>query len=170
MRLGKMPVIEPPHPWRSIAPVAIGGLTDGGYLPTSDIFLAVTSAGRGLFDTTTGEKIGRDREGRGDWLDSIQLTATSIAPHAGVQVRIAGLSGGGLPHSTRDGWHLEIAAPAWPKIAVFLEPLGSSVLVEHRAAGARKLFEDYEPRVVGFSDTGRSFVIATSDTLYFVAR
>ncbi|HWA24285.1 MAG TPA: hypothetical protein VG734_01325 [Lacunisphaera sp.] len=169
-RLSKMAVVQPPSPWRPVISVAIGGLADGGYLPDSDIFLAITSSGRGLFEAMTGKRIGRDREDGGAWIDEIQLTATSIAPHEDVQVRIAGLSGGGLPHSTRDGWRLEMAAPDWPRIAVFLQPLGCSVLVENRASGARKIFDDYEPRVVGFSETGRSFVIGTSDTLYFFGR
>ena len=85
-------------------------------------------------------------------------------------MRIAGLAGGGLPHSTSDGWHVEVASPDWPRVAVFLEPLGCSVLIEDRASDAQKLFEDYEPRVIGFSETGRSFVIGTSDTLYFFTR
>lgn len=169
-RLAAMPEEAPPPPWRPVDTVPIGGFTDGGYLPGSDTFLAISSMGRGLFDALTGEKIGRDRESHGDWMDHIQLTAQSIAPQAGIEVRIGGLSGGGLPLHTRDGWHLELTAPCWPYIAVFLEPPGVSVILEERAAGARKFFEDCEPHVVGFSPTGRSFVIGTSSELIFFTR
>jgi hypothetical protein len=169
-RLLKMPIVRPAAPWKPLPPVAIGGLTEGGYLPDSDDFLAITSAGRGLFDGTTGEKLGRDHDDSGSWIDEIHLVAASIAPKEGVQVKVAGLAGGGLPRSTKDGWRVESAAPDWPKEAVFLESIGSSVFIEDRAAGAQKIFEDYEPRVYGFSETGRSLVIGTSDTLYFFTR
>lgn len=169
-RLSKMPILPPQPPWRAMPPVAIGGFTEGGYLPSSDLFLAISSSGRGLFEAKTGEKIGRDRDESGAWLDPILLTAESIAPHADMRVRIAGLSGGGLPLSTRDGWTLEIAAPDWPETAVFLQPPGGSVLSERHASEARKIFADHEPRVVGFSETGQSFVVGTSHTLYFFTR
>lgn len=170
LRLSRMPITSPAPPWNAVQPAAVGGLTEGGFLSDSDMFLAITSSGRGLFDGMTGARIGRDHDDSRAWIDEIRLVADSISPKDGIQVKIAGLAGGGLPLSTSDGWHLELAAPDWPKHAFFLGSLGSCVFIESHAFTSRKIFEDYEPRVFDFSETGRCLVIGTSNTLYFFTR
>ncbi|MDP3070473.1 MAG: hypothetical protein Q8N18_09305 [Opitutaceae bacterium] len=170
MRLAKMPITAPKEPWTSLPQIAIGGLREAGFLPGSDTLLVISSSGRGLFDALTGKRIGRDEEGSEKCLDEIRLTAVSIVPKEGIKVRVAGLAGGGLPLSTNDGWRVQEAAPDWPRMAVYLQPPGCSVFVEQRASGAQKIFEDCELRVCGFSETGRSLIVGTSDTLYIFTR
>ena len=61
-RILAAPVAPPPTPWRLVGSFSVGGLTGVGFAPRSDMVLVVSSAGRGVFDCTTGEP---DRRGPG---------------------------------------------------------------------------------------------------------
>lgn len=61
-------------------------------------------------------------------------------------------------------------APDWPLQSIVIEPPGCSVLHERSADGCAKIEEDYEIRAFGFSDTGRSFVVAVSHSLMIHSR
>lgn len=161
-----------PSPWRRGPVHAVGGLTEVGYVPESDLLLVVTSTGRGLFDCTRGVRVARDRTPPeiGGWYDEIGLLALGIGPVEQQFIRLAGLHGGGLHRMTRDGWSLEIVAPDWPRQSIIIQPPGSFVLVDRFAAGCVKIEEDFEIRAFGFSDTGRSFVVALSHTLLVYSR
>lgn len=167
-RLSAMPVEPPPAPWRLVSEHAVGGLTDVGFGEGSDLLLVISHAGRGVFDCLTGERVARDRaEYVGhEWH---RLRAEGIGPLAGKVVVTAGLYGGGLPRVTQDGWSCTVASPDWPDEAVFLEPPGRSIEVEHRASGCVKVYQ-YEVRAVGFSWTGQTFVIANPSTLRIFRR
>ncbi len=157
-------VCDVPPPWRRLQVWAVGGLFQVGYADGSDLLLVLSSQGRGVFDCITGEKLARDYQEAHDFFDPIKLTAAGFGPLAGQTVRMAGLFGGGLPLTTRDGWGLEAQARTWPTHSVFLsapstrEPL----CIGEDGAG--------EMRACGFSETGRSFVIATSCDLTVYAR
>jgi hypothetical protein len=148
-------------------------ITEVGYAPDTDFLLAVTSTGRGLFDCISGQQVARDRtspdEG-GSWYDDTGLLALGIGPVEQRFIRIAGLHGGGLPRGARDGWSLELVAPDWPLQSLIIQPPGRSVLIERFADGCTKIEQDYEIRAFGFSDTGRSFVVASSRTLTIYSR
>jgi hypothetical protein len=90
-----------------------------------------------------------------DGFDPILLTADGIGPLAGQSVRVAGLFGGGLPRTTHDGWFLEAQARAWPTHSIYLRAPHTREPVCAGEDGACML------QAYGFSETGRSFVIAT---------
>lgn len=142
----------------------VGGLIQVGYATGSDLLLVLSGNGRGVFDCLTGQKLARDYDEASDGFDPIRLTAAGLGPIEGQTVRVAGLYGGGLPRTTFDGWFLEAQARAWPKHSIYL-----------RAPAAREpvcIDDDgvCELRAYGFSETGRSFIIATSCDLTMFTR
>ncbi len=157
-------VQSPPAPWRPVQVFAVGGLFGVGYATGSDLLLVLSSQGRGVFDCLTGEKLARDYNEAHDFFDLIRLTAAGFGPLAGQSIRIGGLFGGGLPLTTTDGWCLEAQARAWPTHSVFLTAPGSREPICVGEDGA------CEFRACGFSETGRTFIIATSCDLTIFAR
>jgi hypothetical protein len=75
-------------------------------------------------------------------------------------IRLAGLAGGGLPNIGRDGWWLIGVTLAWPETHVLLG--GPRGWIFDPRTPFTKLATESELRACGFSDTGESFVIATS--------
>jgi len=110
-QLRVLPIQPPPSPWKRVASYAVGGLTEIGFANQSDLVLVVSSNGRGVFDCTSGERLARDDDTADWWYDPVQLQAAGIGPLDGQFIRLAGLHGGGLPLSTRDGWSLWLVAP-----------------------------------------------------------
>lgn len=144
-----------------------------GYAEGSDWLLVISSQGRGLFDCLIGARIARDYAepvGATDWYDEIGLIARGISAIENQPVRLAGLHGGGLPRFTKDRWGLELVAPNWPLTGVVLSPPHQSIFVESHSQGCVKISEDSEIRACGFSETGRSFVVAMSHMLEIYAR
>jgi hypothetical protein len=163
-RLRRIPLGQPPAPWRRADSYAVGGLTEVGFAEQSDLLLVVSSQGRGLFDCLTGVRIARDPKAPDDgWYDEVRLTASGIGPLGDQLIRLSGLHGGGLSACTDDGWGVTRIAPDWPLEAIVLDPPGSSVLYEGHAEGCIKIAEDFEFRAYGFSGTGLSLIVATSD-------
>lgn len=162
-----------PTPWRIVSTAFVGGLIEVGYAPKSDLVLVVSHDGRGGFDAKTGEHLARDRSPSTDpWFDPISMTASGIGPLEGVVIRLAGLSGGGLPKSTADGWRLETAYLDWPDACVFISSPGANPFDEQRSAGCTRIpiNDGTELRACGFSETGRTFVIATNSDIVFYCR
>ena len=155
---------SPSPPWELLANYTVGGLFQVGYASGSDLLLVLSSQGRGIFDCVTGKKLARDYEEAYDFFDRIRLTATGFGPLEGQTVKMAGLMGGGLPMSTADGWGLEVQARAWPTHSFFLTAPGSREPLCLGDDGA------CEYRACGFSETGRSFIFATSCELSIFAR
>jgi len=171
-RLRRLKIEMVSSPWRRFPDQGVGGLTEIGYVPDSDMLLAVTSTGRGLFDCLSGQRVARDRTPveEGTWYDEVGLVAKGIGSAEEQLIRLAGLHGGGLRRSARDGWSLELVAPDWPLQSIIIQPPGHCVLIERFADGCAKIEEDYEIRAFGFSDTGKSFVIAMSHSLLIFSR
>ena len=167
-RLSRMAVTDPPS-WVRIASHSIGGLTEIGYSNDSDLLLVISAQGRGLFNCENGERIARDRAE--DWpeLDQVRLTSNGIGPLADVQVNLAGLHGGGLPMMTQDGWSLESISLDWPDYEIFLTQGFNSLF--HGDGHSYKIQTGVTVlRAIGFSTTGKSFVVATSHWLDIYAR
>ena len=164
---------KPPSPWKHCATWPVGGLFQVGYAEHSDLLLVLSSQGRGIFDCLTGEKVARDYEEAHDFFDPIRLLAQGFGPIEGKCIRMAGLFGGGLPLTTTDDWFLEEEAPAWPTHSILLTPPaiehedGSLVQIEPIVIGDDGACE---LRAYGFSETGRSLVIAISCDLIIFAR
>ncbi|WP_405517217.1 hypothetical protein [Streptomyces canus] len=172
-RLSSVPVLPAPAPWQPVFEpcAAVGGLLGIGFAthPDSgnDLLMVVSTAGHGLFDAVTGERIARDRDpdpetGTPD--AAADLTCPGLGPVAGSRVHIAGVYGGGLHSTTADGWHVEVVSPVWPNDRVLLS-LGSGM--PHRGPHGERWWHvfhsDYsELRAVGFSPSGRTLAVATS--------
>ncbi|HBE68483.1 MAG TPA: hypothetical protein DDW52_10085 [Planctomycetaceae bacterium] len=169
-KLRAMPIIDPPSPWRLVATHAVGGLTEIGYAPSTDLLLAVSSQGRGVFDCTTGERIARDSDDVWDDLNETLLTSRGIGPLSDTIVRLAGLHGGGLPMTTTDGWLLEVIPVDWPEYSMFITPPFEPG--QHVHDNSIKIAQDGVTsfRAAGFSETGQTFVFATSSDLILYSR
>jgi hypothetical protein len=163
-RLRLIPLGQPSAPWRPIASQAVGGLTEVGFASQSDLLLVVSSQGRGLFDGRSGERIARDPAPPDDgWYDEVRLTASGIGPVSDQLIRLAGLHGGGLSACTADGWGITRIAPDWPLESIVLDPPGSSVLYQGHDKGCIRIADGLGMRAYGFSETGLSLVVASSD-------
>ena len=161
-QLQALPIQPPPAPWVHKATFAIGGLIGVGYAEDSDLLLVHSSQGRGVFDCLAGTKIARDYDDENDTFDEIHLTAEGIGPLEGQTIRMAGLYGGGLTKVSFDSWHLLDMTLDWPDRSVFLELPFKSIY--EGVENCTKLEDDgaCELRTYGFSQTGKSFVIALS--------
>lgn len=172
-QLTQAAVQSPPEPWQLVKSVAVGGLTHVGYANDSDLLLVISHQGRSVIDCLTGNKLARDYEEDFEDLDEIKLIAPGIGPIEKQNIRISGLSGGGLPNITDDGWHIETIALPWPKYFVFLSHLSQHNAREtHWLEAATKVgdSEACEIHACGFSETGKTFVIARSCDLDIFSR
>lgn len=165
-RLILLPEDQPPHPWRHLPMMAVGGLTDVGFADSSDTLIAVSPNGRGLFDCLTGDRLDRDRSQDYEF-DTANLLVRGIGPLANCMIRTAGLHGGGLANQTADGWRLECATLAWPYDYLFLSPPGHWALgpAFGKPGNVTRLPVFSELHAFGFSPTGNVMVVATSSDL-----
>ncbi len=165
-RLVSLPDSKAPLPWRAIAVHPVGGLTDVAFAESTDLLLVISSAGRGLFDCSSGERIARDPSDDFEH-DTANLLAPGIGPVASQFLRTAGLHGGGLATTTADGWSLDLLTLSWPHHSLFLTPPGHGLYGSAfgRLGDTTKLATDSEIRAFGFSPTGRAFIFATSSDL-----
>ena len=162
----------PPPPWRLLQAWAVGGLFQVGFAEDSDLLLVLSSQGRGLFDCTTGHRLARDANQAHDFFDPVKLSASGFGSLAGKTVRMAGLFGGGLPLTTQDGWFLEAQALHDRTATVFLTPPSSPLPAEAKHPRSIAVGDEgsCELRAYGFSETGQSFIIATSCMLTLFSR
>ena len=172
-RVRGAPITKPPDPWRQVGVYTIGGLTDVGFAPRSDLLLVVSSTGRGLFDCVNGQKLARDPSAPNvSWHDPYHLEAQAIGPLTGAVIRTAGQFGGGLPRLTRDGWSTEKLTLDWPDVCLLLVAPGSWIYGEYygKPADFTKVAVESEVRAWGFSPTGRSLVLASSSDFTIFGR
>ena len=119
--------------------------------------------GSSLYDCLTGERIARDDDEPMDGFDRETLEATGFGAVDGQRIRMAGLFGGALPAATEDGFTLVEDSPALPARRVaMIEPGGTRTIVAEDG--------ECELRAFGFSQTGRSFIVATSCLLDIFSR
>ncbi len=159
-RIEALPVSAPPSPWRLTVQSGIGGLTDVGFGPDTELLLVVSSQGRGVFDCTTGERVARDGDVETDFHDASRMLADGIGPLNGISVPMAGLNGGGLSGGTSDGWTVDDFTLEWPHHTLLLN--GPFSWPYNINGQLWKLGAESELRAFGFSTTGLSLVIATS--------
>ena len=137
-------------PWKKVAYLAVGGLTEVGFAAGS-LLLVVSHQGRGVVDLASGELLARDRRETGAWFDAARTAALGIGPLDGAWIGVCGLAGGQLPRATADGWHAGIS--------------GDHVTVSAPGRQPLLVSESEEIRAVGFSPDGTTFIIATSPGL-----
>ncbi|MCA9238510.1 MAG: hypothetical protein KDA44_23725 [Planctomycetales bacterium] len=163
-RIRAATVAPPLPPWTQLAVHAVGGLTEVGFADDSDLLLVVSSQGRGVIDCLTGELVARDRTEPNDgWHDERRLRAFGIGPLEGRLIRLAGLHGGGLLNCGRDGWWVDAITLDWPDVNLLLG--GPWGWIYDGTTPFVKLAVEREVRAFGFSDTGETFVIATSSDI-----
>ena len=143
-------------PWKKVADLPIGGLTEVGFDPGSSLLVVVSHQGRGVFSLATGDRVARDRDETDDWFDALRPAVLGIGPLSGQWIDVAGIAGGQLPAVTADGWQIRPAARG----VELTGPAGESLAVN----------ESEEMRAFGFSPDGVSFVIAASPSLAIFRR
>jgi hypothetical protein len=159
-----------PPPWTHITTIAVGGVRAIGFDRNSELFLVVSSQGRGVIDAVSGEKVARDADEY--YEDAQHLEAEGIGPLASHTIRTAGLSGGGLPLKTADMWSIELVTMDWPVTDVLLFPPGAWLYgsLHKKPDSFTKLVSESELRAAGFSYSGRSLVVATSSDITIFGR
>lgn len=169
-RIRDMVVTPPPSPWKLRAEFSVGGLESVGFGRKSELLLVTSSTGLGVFDVGTGTRVARDPDG--DVGDEHLLEAHGIGPLDGQRIRMSGMHGGGLPQSTHDGWFAESVVADWPRTTLLLVEPGSWILGDAfgKPAAFTKIAVEDEVRAWGFSDTGKSLVLAISSTLTLFGR
>jgi hypothetical protein len=158
-------------PWQRLGVLAVGGLWYVGFADRSDLLLLISSAGRGVVDCMSAQKLARDDSEY--YLDAGSLEADGIGPLEGQIVRVAGPEGGGLTRATTDGWGIELHPISWPEEELFLCPPGHTMLWE--PPGSKPALIKLRPLpstlvAYGFSPTGKSLVIATSSDVEIYGR
>jgi hypothetical protein len=174
----KMPLQPPPEPWPLHRIHTIGGLIEVGYGRDTDYLLVISWQGRVVFDCRTGQKIARDEDMEGYydkvWYDPVHLSALGIGALEGQIVQLAGLNGGGLNTITEDGWMIAKVSPNWPHSSIILRPPHVfSRDGENYYAGCFKVAphsSEDDIRAYGFSQTGKSFIVAMSHTIEIFSR
>jgi hypothetical protein len=137
--------------WKKIAYVAVGGLTEVGFVPGCSLLMVVSHQGRGIVDLVSGQRVARDRQETGSRLDAARPAVLGIGPVDGQWIEVAGLAGGRLPAATADGWQVRRTAQG----VSLSGPAGETVAVQ----------EAEEIRAFGFSPDGQAFIVASSPGL-----
>ena len=159
----------PPPPWKQVGGSTIHSLMAVGYAPDSDFILVVSMSLLEVFDGLNGNIVAWVDTSQEDTppFDEIHLTARGIGPLAGQNIRVASWeSGGGLPKQTLDGWQIKIIS-FWPDDTVLLLPEKGEVF---NVSAATKLLGGNEIVAAGFSETGKSFVIAEPSAITIYSR
>jgi hypothetical protein len=153
-----------PPPWRRVASIPVGGLTEIGFDATEEHLLVVSWQGRGLVHTGSGRKIARDGEEPASgarWIDEGARTVEGIGPLEGQAIPCVGLWGGVLPDGV-GGWNMRLRS---------IDGRDDLFLIDQRT-GASWLLQSAitEVRAFGFSASGRLAVVATSSELDLYGR
>jgi|694.fasta_scaffold04380_22 hypothetical protein len=133
--------------------VPIGGLTDIGFDKGETHLLLVSHQGRGVVRISDCVTCARDLEVLlldSPWHNADGPLFLGIGPLAGEWIPTSGLAGGLLPQNNQDGWHCR-----YDQDRILLFAPGSNVPV----LSVEPLTE---PKAIGFSLSGRYFVIAES--------
>jgi len=169
-RIRSLDIDLPPSPWKKIGAVAVGGLRSIGFDRDSEMLLIVSSMGRGVIDCCDCAKVARDEAEY--YAGETYLEAEGIGQLEGKTIRMAGLTGGGLPNVTQDGWMLEIVTLDWPEHDVLLAEPYTTIYdsLYGKPSRFKKIARESELRAYGFSYTGKSLVIATSSEIVVYGR
>ena len=166
--LDNLPVAIPPDPWMRIATVTAEGLQSVGFAPNTELLLMVSAQGREVFDLETGDVVSHDPE---PYIgERVQLRAQGIGPLEDHIIHMSGALGGGLPLTTEDGWTIMSVFLEWPTRCLFMLPPDVDIMASEVDERFFKLGEDATIRAFGFSDSGKSLVIATSTDVTFWTR
>jgi len=156
------PINDKPLGWKLINTFAVGGLYAAGFELDSENLLVVSSNGQSLIDTTTGERLYRNRENNG--YNHKKLEAVRLNKPEQV-VRMSGMDGGGLRTGTDDGWRLHIVYKNWPRGRLVLQKPGTGLFGTYikgvrkdPCVGSHVIAARHEFRIWGFSNTGNVMI------------
>jgi hypothetical protein len=163
------PFSQPGPPWGKRRCHLVGGATGVGFAPDSDLLLVASVDGRGVFDCATGERVARERGPGQDWFDTEHLLAEGIGPLSGQRILMSGLFGGGLGRITTDGWSTDTIPIDFYEFGFYLTPPRQQWFDRTREDfGVIRIEPDItEFRAFGFSQTGRTLLLASSGVIYF---
>ncbi|MFG1620525.1 hypothetical protein [Kribbella sp. NPDC049227] len=143
--------------WGPIRPIMVGGLLAVGFLDEHRVIVG-SHDGLGVFEAISGVRLDRVRDPDGDygWYRESPPSAVYADADGEHRVPVAGLWGGDLPNTTKDGWTYRRVLTG----AGLVGPDGTEIAIA----------DDEEFRACGFSPEGHVFVFATSPNLYLAAR
>lgn len=152
-----------PNPWRTFPEPLVGGLLAVGYGKNSDFLLVVSDDGLAVYNASTGIRVAREYSLTDsldeNYYDFETNLAPGIGPLEGQLIQLAGPYGGKLRAHSKDGWilsvgpmndHMQSVSLTGPRMG------GNTVRVAEILDG---------PFAYGFSETGRSFIIANQNSL-----
>ncbi len=144
---------------------AIAGLENIGYSDNSDNLVVLSSQGRGVFDCLNGQKIYRDELNWWQDYNKENNTVKGFGPENDKIIKVYGLHNQeNLPLRTIDGWSLLLTEPT-PDEPPFENYSIQSIFLNHSSLKDSVFITKDGPcemRAFGFSDTGKSFVVALS--------
>lgn len=159
--------------WTHRNTFAIGGLQNVGYAPKQDFLIVLSSQGEGIFDCISGEKIDRLHNDMA-WLERIDETTSAVTGFGcleNIQIPISGSYGDyNHPKKSADGWTLSALRPV--RLLLFKSASHHVYLTSPDNQKKSLIAEEgaCELRAFGFSDTGRSLIVALSCELIIYSR
>jgi hypothetical protein len=115
-------------------------------VPGCSLLMVVSHQGRGIVDLVSGQRIARDRQETGSWLDAARPAVLGIGPVDGQWIEVTCLADGRLPAATADGWQARRTVHG----VALSGPAEETVAVQ----------EAEEIRAFGFSPDGQAFILA----------
>jgi len=161
--------------WKNSGTFTVGGLENIGFAPGTDLLLVLSSMGEGIFDCIKGERIARVHNNL-DWWDRFNSEAANLNGFdilENTEIVTCGMYGkDNLAKVTADGWRLEITGPKADD-KPFEKYLVKRIYLRSPDK-KQKIFIDKngacELRAFGFSETGKSLVVALSCNLTIFSR
>ena len=160
---------ELPPPWILRNVFGVGGLSRVGFAKSRDLLLVESPNGLAVYDTVIGIRIARAHDLKHTFEQHRSLIAVGFDLLDGEPIGMAGIWGGALRRMTEDGFYLSAQAPNWPDERVILD----APFISDQGKRCRALVvqdQASELRAYGFSETGNSFVVATSSDLWVFSR
>jgi len=161
--------------WQHKNTFAIGGLENVGFSPDSDLLIVLSSQGEGIFDCKEGLKIARESN-NGDWWNRFDEITNSIVGFnvlENINIKTHGLYGeDNLPKITEDFWILEKTSPM-PDDKPFEKYLVQKIYLISPNKKKRIFITKDGPcelRAYGFSDTGKTMIVASSCEIVIYAK
>lgn len=159
--------------WTHKNTFAIGGLENIGFVNESDNLVVLSSQGKGIFNCVNGEKIFRSDE---EWWKDFDQTNSTVKGFdflKGIKIKTGGLHAEDfLSKKTNDDWKI-VASEKQPDDHPFEKYLVTKIFL-NSPDNSEKFFicKDgaCELRAFGFSETGKSLVVATSCELVIWSR
>jgi hypothetical protein len=150
-------------------------LRNVGFAPDKDLLLVLSTQGEGIFDCTNGEIVARLNNNSDWWQDFDELTSCTLGFDLLDKVKIStsGLYGGDhLPKTSIDNWILIESKPEPDDKPFDMYMVKKIFLVSPDKKEKVFITKDgpCELRAFGFSETGKSFVVALSCNLIIYSR